>query len=306
MQEIKHSDIDCIEVVFGNVRLNLTRSVGPRILTLSYMDFGNIFADLPQDFLKYPEGGKFHFYGGHRLWVSPEVPAITYAPDDQPVEIDQQKKSIEVTQAAIQGIGLEKKIRISQTDFDDIILVEHVIRNVGELDRKLAPWAITQMKVGGRAVLPYTSPDADRNSFLPDRSVTLWPYTNINDARIEFDQDFIFISSSLLEERPLKIGVPHLRKWIAYFVDGLLFIKYSKRNGSDCALDLGAAGQCYCNNRFLELETLGPYQNVGPGESVNHREVWRVVEKPFNTLLPETIREFVKNDPIADVCKEML
>jgi hypothetical protein len=104
----------------------------------------------------------------------------------------------------------------------------------------------------------------------------------------------------------LKVGVAHLRKWIAYFVDDLLFIKYSKRDGSDCALDLGAAGQCYCNNRFLEMETLGPYRVVKPGESLSHREVWRVVEKPFQNLIPETIREFVQNDQMADVCKEML
>ena len=81
--------VDLVERDFGEIKLSVTQSVGPRILSLRYRDSDNILAELPGDFLEFSRDEKFYFYGGHRLWVSPEIPAVTYSPDNLPVNINQ-------------------------------------------------------------------------------------------------------------------------------------------------------------------------------------------------------------------------
>ncbi len=41
-------------------------------------------------------------------------------------------------------------------------------------------------------------------------------------------------------------------------------------------LDFGSSSECYCNPEFLELETLSPRTILAPGQSVSHREIWRL------------------------------
>jgi hypothetical protein len=40
--------------------------------------------------------------------------------------------------------------------------------------------------------------------------------------------------------------------------------------------DLGSNFETFTNEEFLELESLGPYQEVSPGQTVKHTEVWAV------------------------------
>ena len=42
--------------------------------------------------------------------------------------------------------------------------------------------------------------------------------------------------------------------------------------------DLNASSQCYCNHQFMELESLGEKTTILPGDSVDHREVWKVFQ----------------------------
>lgn len=306
MKKRKFLGVDCVEAKFGDIELWLANSIGPRIISLAYKKYGNIFAELPDEVLECPRGGKFRFYGGHRLWVAPEVPSVTYMPDDHPITINWQSDGIEMIQAPDSNGGLLKTIYIRQTDYANIIIIDHLVKNKGDTERKIAPWAITQMKVGGTAILPYKSSVSVKSPLLPNRSLYLWPYTNIHDPRIQFNKHFIFVSTVPLDESPLKVGIAHMQKWIAYFMNGLLFIKYSNKIGPDCALDMGAAGQCYCNDKFIELETLGVYRKIEPSESISHREVWRIVENPFSSPTTEALQDFIEKDEMADICREML
>jgi hypothetical protein len=38
--------------------------------------------------------------------------------------------------------------------------------------------------------------------------------------------------------------------------------------------DLNSNVEVYCGDEFIELETLGPLQQLEPGQSLSHREVW--------------------------------
>ena len=297
--------LDCVELSTGQIDLLIPKSFGPRILSLNYKGGENIFAELLNDYLEFPGDGNFCFYGGHRLWLAPEDPSVSYIPDNQPIEILESSGLIELVQETDRITGTQKSIQIRFTDYENVIVIDHLINNVGEYPFKCAPWAITQFKLDGKAIIPQQLKEVNRNAFLPDRFIVLWPYTNINDTRICRGNQFIFINAEPIDQA-LKIGVSNKKAWMAYFCNDLLFIKYSKNYGSEQLIDYGATNECYCNQKFLELETLGPYNQIEPGESILHREVWRIVDTPFASLTQETMLAFIDNDEMGNICREML
>jgi len=296
---------DSVELSTGKIDLIISKSVGPRVLSLSYKGGENLFAELPNDYLEYPGDGNFYFYGGHRLWVAPEDPFVTYIPDDQPIRIQESSGFVEFIQKINQTKGIQKSIRIRLTDYDDVVTIDHLIHNEGNFPLKCAPWAITQFKLGGVAILPQQIKGIDGNTLLPDRSIVLWPYTDINDPRIRWGNQFIFVGPEPFDQA-LKIGMSNAQKWMAYFYHNLLFIKYAENCETDQLVDQGATSECYCNSKFIELETLGPLKQIEPGKTIQHREVWRIVDTPFTDLTQETMMDFVENDEMADICREML
>ena len=296
---------DCVEIGNGPVKLLVSKSIGPRILSLSYKGSSNLFAELPDDYLEFPGNGNFNFFGGHRLWLAPENPSITYAPDNQPISIRETEGQIELIQETIPSNGIRKSIRIEFSDFDNVLIIDHCIENTGSRAFKCAPWAITQFKLGGEAILPHQKIHPEKINLLPDRSFILWPYSDINDPRIQWGNPFIIISSHP-RGAPLKIGVSNSEKWMAYFNEALLFIKYAEFHETGMLADRGAARECYCNSKFIELETLGPLVKIKPGKSVRHREVWRIVENSFGSLSRENMISFMEKDSLAKQCLGML
>lgn len=306
MDNTKFLGIDCIEASFGEIKILAAKSVGPRIISFSFRESGNIFAELPGQFLDHPEGSKFFFYGGHRLWIAPEIPLVTYLPDNKPVKINKGPRFIELIEEGTIQSRIRKSIKILESEFPNILIVDHQLKNESDSPATIAPWSITQFKLGGKAILPFKAVDAEKNPYIPDRSLFLWPYTDIQDARIHSNKEFIFVTPNPENENPMKIGVGHYQQWLAYFINGYLFIKYSSKDGLDCKLDLGAAGQCYCNNKFLELETLGKYFDLLPDKVIGHREVWRIIEKPFDSLSTNNMLDFMNKDKQTDYCQGLL
>ena len=68
----------------GDLTLTFAET-GPRITGLRVGDQENLFAELPGLVIERPGEEPFRFLGGHRLWLAPEVPAVTYLPDDEAV-----------------------------------------------------------------------------------------------------------------------------------------------------------------------------------------------------------------------------
>ena len=305
MKEKRYLGLDCIEINMGRIELLITMSVGPRILSLR-MDGGeNIFAELPGQFLEYPGEGNFIFYGGHRLWCGPEEPSITYIPDSKPITVSAASESFEFIQQVDLATGIQKRMRILPTQFENILIVDHDIKNTKNTPFRCAPWAITQLRLGGFAILPQQINGMDHNLLLPDRSIVLWSYSDIKDARINWGNQCITIHA-LPVDKALKIGIANSHQWLAYYIDDLLFIKYASSYRSSSLIDYGATSQCYCNSKFIELETLGPLTDIKPEEQICHREIWRVVEAPFVEFSSDSIKDFVLHDEMMDICRGML
>jgi hypothetical protein len=271
---------ECVSLGNKTVRLLISRSVGPRILSLSFADGENLLAELPDFVIDCPGSGIFHAYGGHRLWHAPEQSSRTYLPDDSPVEIVPVENGYLVTQDTEAKTGLQKSMEICLQSDESKIIITHRLSNHGLWPVMCAPWAITQLKTGGVAILPQS---CERTGLLPNRSLALWPYTNLASQNITWGQNHILVRANM--DTPFKVGFPNPRGWLAYWLNETLFVKSAKYEAQSSYFDFGSSSECYCNDEFIEMETLGPISTIEPSGSVTHVETWELfgmVDRPHD------------------------
>ena len=292
MKKTQFLNQECIELGNDSLSLLITRSVGPRIISLRFNRGENLFAEIPDQTLECPGVGVLRLWGGHRLWHAPEDPRRTYLPDDNPVEVSETPNGVRVDQPVEPISGIAKSLIISLPDQESMVVVDHVLENLCAWPVELAPWAITQLKKGGFAILPQTTQAADQYGVLPNRLISLWPYTDITTPHISWGNEYIFVHA-LMESGALKLGFPNPTGWLAYWVDNTLFVKYAEFQRTAEYFDSGSSSECYCSPYFIELETLGPRKRLAPGESVIHREIWKLFDVADLEPGEEVVRKLV-------------
>jgi len=266
---------ECIQIGNDTVSLWVAKSFGPRVIGLTLKGGHNLFAELPDTRLECPGAGHYSLRGGHRLWWAPEYPPRTYLPDDEAVQIEETGNGLIVTQLVETQTGLQKSISITLPDQTAKVVLDHIILNRANEALELAPWAVTMLKPGGVAILPQPVGQVDKYCVLPNRSISLWPYTQVNSPHIMWGDRYIFIRADLKENK-LKIGFPNPVGWLGYYLNGTLFMKYARYDQKESYFDQQSSSECYCDAGVLELETFGPRTTLGPGESVTHREIWKI------------------------------
>ena len=271
MQTTKFLNFDCASLENAALNLLVTQSVGPRIISLRFNGGDNLFAELPDFVAERPDGTPFHFYGGHRLWHAPENMPRTYVPDDRPVDMIPSRFDLLATAPVEAETGIEKSIQVSLVVDKPQVIVRHTLTNRGLWPMECAPWAITQFKTGGVAILPQSR---EQTEVLPNRSLALWPYTDFASPQVSWGNRYILVRAEM--QSPFKIGFPNPRGWLAYWLEGTLFVKRAAFDANADYYDFGSSSECYCNNQFLELETLAPINKLAPGESASHTETWEL------------------------------
>ena len=259
----------------GAVGVSFAVNAGPRILGYARRGGPQLFASLPDDVIEHPAVGTYRFLGGHRLWRAPEVPAITYAPDDTPIETTVTGDGFEL----VGPLGADAIVKaISVTQHGDLTIVDHELRNEGWTPVRCAPWAITQLVPGGTAYLPQQRGPADEDGVLPNRHVVLWPYTDLSAPEVTISQEQVTVHASDSPSKS-KVGLPNRLGWIAYVLGDVMFVKWSPlHRDSELYVDRGVSVECYRDERFIEMETLGPLITVQPGKRAVHREIWTLRE----------------------------
>jgi hypothetical protein len=231
--------------------------------------------------------GDFHFRGGHRLWHSPEAMPRSYVPDDG-ISITDLSDGVILEGKTEPGAGIRKRIEIRLAADKPCVTLTHTLFNDGLWPVELAPWAITQFRLGGTVILPMPVGNADPAGLLHNRQLSIWPYTRMNDPRVKWDDNFILFKATAMLP-PFKIGTFNSSGWLAYWMDGVLFRKTFDVQSGLPYPDNNCNAEMYCNNRFVELESLAPLKILNPGSSVNHVEVWDVLEGMDS--LPEEIQQ---------------
>lgn len=265
----------------GPVRMEIASNAGPRITAYTKSGGQSLFASLGNAGIESLTSRFYRFVGGHRLWRAPEVPAVTYQRDDSDVQIVESSTGIDVAGHPDRD-GVSKHLSIVQDR--EYTIIEHLLVNNGPTTVSTAPWAITQLSSGGTAVLPFLAEPADQAGLLPNRTLVLWPYTDLSAPEITFGTDAITVEGTARRSK-MKIGQANRRGWMAYVLNDQAFVKWSSVHDDSAVYpDLGASNQCYRDERFLELETLGPVAELAPGDTTTLTEVWTIVDIEDETV----------------------
>lgn len=267
----------CLKLDNDLLTVWITREVGLRVIGLSLADGENLLAVVPDAVIPVDGAEDYTLRGGHRLWYAPETPHTTYLTDDEPVEIIKIPDGVEVIQNVDRPTNIQKSWKVTLNKNQAKLVIDHKLSNQGSESYRLAPWGITMLKPGGLALLPLANEDEDSFGLQPNRHLVLWPYTELTSPRL-FLRDRSIMVKGTLAEGALKIGAPNPVGWLAYAREGSLFVKRSAYQPGAEYYDRGASSQIYHNPSVVELETLGPIVNLGPGDLVEHQEIWEVYQ----------------------------
>ena len=259
----------------GAIELVLATEFGPRVMFLGRPSGPNVFAEISPHAQSNPTpyGDDWHIYGGHRLWYAPEHPEHSYYPDNAPVRVEPTARGARLTQAPESDTGIEKSIEVTLAEADAHVVVQHTLRNCGQQTRELAPWALSAMAQGGRAIFAHSRFRPHPDALAPARPLVLWPFTRMNDSRFTWGDRYFFLRQDASATAPQKIGFYDDRGYLAYALGSQLFVKcHTPRPGLHA--DLGCNAEAFTNELFLELETLGPLTKLAPGQQVEHVEHW--------------------------------
>ena len=267
------SDSRPIDLEIGPYSIAAATAFGPRLVSLRFRQGPELFAQLADDvMIVHPDSGTYRFHGGHRLWAAPEVPAITYAPDDHPCVVTTGDDGLRIT-APIDSAGFIKDLRVGLDG--DRLVVDHRVENGGPGPISLALWGITQFRLGGVALIPIGA-GVVHDPLQADSSLVIWPYTDLTDSRLSWRRQ-----AAIVEATPgprFKVGSGPSPGHLGYLIEDQLFTKEVAAAETGTYIDRGAIAQVFVDDSFCELESLGPVVSLNPGASLSHREVWKVDE----------------------------
>jgi hypothetical protein len=259
----------------GFLRLEYLATAGPRLVRLFLAGVeGNLLAEVPDRVWNTPYG-QFFPYGGHRLWHAPEAMPRTYIPDNEGLTVETLDGGVRLAGPIEALTGIRKTIEVHLEAGRPRLTVRHRLENAGAHPVELTPWAITQLPLGGTAILPQPQGPVDDAGLLPNRHLVLWPYTRWGDERLRLGDEAIYVQT-WPRAAPFKLGYRNDRGWMAYLRAGVLFLKRFALPEGRLYPDRDCNVEVYCNDRVIELETLAPLGRLEPGQVVTHVEWWEL------------------------------
>jgi len=264
----------CIRLDNGEIEMVVLTEVGPRIIRFGFINDINVLGENKEQQGK-TGGDEWTIYGGHRLWHAPEDRKRTYFPDNSPVRYEWEGKTLKVMQDIENKTGIQKEMDITFGIGNSVTIIHRLVnRNLWAIEA--APWAITVMARGGRAIMPQELYKSGDESLKPVRPLVLWPYTKMADERFAWGNKFIQLRQVPGAKEKQKIGALNTAGWLAYSIGKFLFIKRCKYDPDMKYPDFGANMEVYTDSEVLEMETLGGLAVIPPGGSAEHVEEWHI------------------------------
>ncbi|KEI03585.1 hypothetical protein [Clostridium botulinum] len=273
----------CVRVYNEIVEVIATLDFGPRIIRYAAIGKENMFYE-DKEFKITNSGEQFNvfgahkqwkIYGGHRLWVSPESNPRTYYPDSEKVQWSNLENGILLRANEEKWTQVQKEIEINLSPSDSKVTVIHRVKNKGAWPIVFAPWGLSVMSPGGKEIIPQSIRET---GLLPNRQFVLWPYSKINDTRVNWGDRYITIKQDPNIQQAFKLGINNELGWSAYFNNECLFVKKYNNVVDGNYPDFGVSYETYTNNIMLEMETLGELSETKPNETVEHIEEWYLFE----------------------------
>ena len=265
---------NCYRVANGEVELVLTSDIGPRIMRFAFTGGQNFFREFEDQMGTSGEAGWMP-RGGHRVWIAPEDPVKSYAPENGPVDVKIAGGVLEATQPVEPLTGVEKKIAVRMAASGTNVEVVHTLRNASGEAMELAPWALSMMARGGHGIHGFPPRGTHPEDLPPTNPLVMWAFTDLADPRWRLSKKYMVLRQDPVNAAPQKLGTWNSKTWGAYLLNGELFVKrYDAMAGPAAYPDFGCCYETFTNADILELETLGPLVRLAPGQSVTHTEHW--------------------------------
>jgi hypothetical protein len=258
----------------GEVDLVITGDIGPRIMRYGFAGSQNFLKQFDDQLGKSGEAA-WQPRGGHRLWIAPENPVDTYAPDNAPCDIAVRADVLEATGPVEALTGLEKKLIVTMAMKGTEVEIVHRIRNAGTKPYTLAPWALTMMAQGGCGIHGFPPRGTHPQVLAPSNPLVMWAFTHLNDPRWTMTKKYLTLRQDPGNPLAQKLGTYNRHTWGAYLLHFELFVKrYEATAGPAAYPDYGCTFETFTNAHILELETLGPMIALAAGDTVTHIERW--------------------------------
>jgi len=261
----------------GRIRVDVLADAGPRIVRVALAGpDANLLAETPDAGWDTPHG-RYDLIGGHRLWFAPEVPDRVAIPDGRGLRLDETDDGLLLEGRPDPGTGVVRSIEVCLEPGRAALRLRHELRNGGVRPIELAPWPITQLPLGGVVLMPEDAA-ATGHDVRPNRMLALWPYSSWDDPRLQPGDGLLLVRAAA--GRRLKVGHRNIAGWVAYLRRGIVLIRRFAPVPDGPYPDLGCTVETYCDDRFVEVETLGPLTSLEPGEVAVHEERWEVCRVP--------------------------
>lgn len=275
---------NCVCMENGSVKLIATVDVGPRIIFFGFCGGPNVlFEDYERNFYEINPGyGIWYAYGGHRLWCAPEKIPETYLPDNSEVNVRFDGNTLTLTPPKT-AFNKQYSLICTMND-DDSVVIKNTIVNCSDKPMEFAPWSVTGLAPGGTEFIPLCS---NNNGFLPNRTMSLWSYSDIYDSRFKLSNKYALLKQDKNAESAFKVGFNVTEGYISYILDGHVLKVSIEGHRKVEYPDFCCNFETYTNNLFLECEILGELKNYLPGETASITEKWEL------TRISENIEEAV-------------
>jgi hypothetical protein len=264
---------NCYTLTNGTVEVIVTTDIGPRVIRYGFVDADNILAEVP-DLVTKTDLGDWKPWGGHRLWAAPETMPGSYAPDNSPLDYHIEGNYAIRLMQPTDASGLQKEITVTLTPQGTCVTLHHTITNRNCWRIAVAPWTVTIMNGGGLTVLPQEPYRSHDDYLLPARPLVLWYFTDLSDPRWTIGPRYICLKTDERMAAPQKIGIANKQGWCAYHRHQTLFVKrFGYQEGASYP-DYGSNNETYTTGSYMEVESLGPMQQLEPGDAAEHIEHW--------------------------------
>ena len=269
-----------VRLANAHAELIITLDVGPRVISYRTSAGANVFKTFEAQL-----GGtgetEWQSRGGHRFWLAPEDPVLSYIPDNHAIEhrvISPSK--VEFISSLGEQLPVRKTLTVALDPNSTRVTVTHRAKNIGDRPLATATWGLSVMAPGGIEIIPLPPLGEHPRDLLPNRAMVLWPFTDMTDPRWRWGSRFITLRQG--NAGPTKAGLGHKERWIAYHQGDSLFIKTIEFREDAVYPDLGCNFETFTNEEMLEVEALGPLVELAPGASTSHTERWDL----FNGVAP--------------------
>ncbi len=265
----------CLKLSNGTVDIIASTTVGPRLLFYGPTGGRNIFGHFP-DASKETALGTWKPYGGHRLWVWPEVFPATYAPDNDPIQHTREGDFSLLLQQPVDKANIAKQIRVTMSPEGTSVRLEQTVTSHNLWPVDIAAWGVSIVDPGTSIVprVPFQSHD----DYVPvSQPVALCAFTDLEDPRFTLGLKYLLLRGDPTRPTSQKLGLRNKENWCAHLVEDLLFVKRFTHDEHAIYPDYGVNTEVYTEGRFQELELLGPHRVVSPGDSLTLIEDWNLV-----------------------------